>query len=145
MALRSVAGALSALFRVTGAFHGPAEIAHGWFDAHATKFSSGLQKLLDAHATVATFGFELLPRVKANVPPEVVQPPRSREAPVGAPSSRPVTGAVAGTPPRTTAALIFDVAVSFTGSQRQVAETVATKVRDAGFDVFYDRFFPEQP
>jgi len=34
--------------------------------------------------------------------------------------------------------------VSFAGSQRQVAETVATKVRDAGFDVFYDGFYPEQ-
>ena len=38
----------------------------------------------------------------------------------------------------------FDVAISFAGSQRQVAEAIATRVRDAGFEVFYDRFFPEQ-
>jgi hypothetical protein len=115
-------------------FNGPAEIAHKWFDAHAEKFSPGLQKLLDAHATLATFGFELLPSVRANVPPEVVQPPRTRRAP----SRSAPSGASAPAP------AAFDVAISFAGPQRPIAEEIATKVRDAGFEVFYDAFFPEQ-
>jgi len=113
-------------------FHGAAEIAHGWFDAHAQKFSTGLQKLLDAHATLATFGFELLPSVRANVPPEQVQPPRPRRTP-----SRAV-------PSVGSAPSAFDVAISFAGPQRSIAEAIATKVRDAGFEVFYDAFYPEQ-
>jgi hypothetical protein len=112
-------------------FHGPTEIAHGWFAASAETFSPGLQKLLDAHATLATFGFELLPNVCANVPPEAVQPPRSRRT-----SSRP---AASGSAPSA-----FDVAISFAGPQRSIAEAIATKVRDAGFEVFYDAFYPEQ-
>jgi len=113
-------------------FNGPAEIAHKWFDAHAEKFSPGLQKLLDSHATLATFGFQLLPTVRANVPPEIVQPPRARRAqnpaqPSAAPSPR-----------------AFDVAISFAGPQRAIAEAIATRVRDAGFEVFYDAFYPEQ-
>jgi hypothetical protein len=108
------------------------EIAHKWFDAHAANFSPGLQKLLDAHATLATFGFELLPSVRANVPPELVQPPRPRRAP-----SRPLRS-VAPSP------VVFDVAILFAGPQRTIAEAIATKVRDAGFEVFYDAFYPEQ-
>ena len=54
-------------------FDGPADIAHRWFDAHAQKFSSGLHKLLTAHATLATFGLEFLPNVRANLSPESVQ------------------------------------------------------------------------
>lgn len=113
-------------------FNGPAEIAHKWFDVHAEKFSSGLQKLLDAHATLATFGFELLPSVRANVPPEVVQPPRTRRTP----SRRVPSGASEPT--------AFDAAISFAGPQRDIAEAIAIKVRDAGFEVFYDAFYPEQ-
>jgi hypothetical protein len=113
-------------------FNGPAEIAHKWFDVHAEKFSQGLQKLLDAHATVATFGFDLLPSVRANVPPEVVQPPRPRRAASHAQSSA------------VPSPLAFDLAISFAGPQRAIAEGIATKVREAGFEVFYDAFYPEQ-
>jgi TIR domain len=35
----------------------------------------------------------------------------------------------------------FDVAVSFAGSQRPIAEQLATIVSDAAFEVFYDHFF----
>ncbi len=37
----------------------------------------------------------------------------------------------------------FDVAISFAGPERQFAEQLAGKVRDAGFSVFYDNFYPE--
>jgi len=38
----------------------------------------------------------------------------------------------------------YDVAISFAGPQREIAEAVATRVSAAGFEVFFDGFFPEQ-
>lgn len=38
----------------------------------------------------------------------------------------------------------FDVALSFAGTERSFAEELAKRVRDAGFEVFYDEFYPEQ-
>ena len=38
----------------------------------------------------------------------------------------------------------FDVALSFSGTERKFAEELAKRVRDAGFEVFYDEFYPEQ-
>lgn len=37
----------------------------------------------------------------------------------------------------------FDVAISFAGSERSLAESLANKIQDAGFAVFYDNFYPE--
>jgi hypothetical protein len=37
----------------------------------------------------------------------------------------------------------FDIAMSFAGPQREVAEDIASRVKDAGFSVFYDYFYPE--
>lgn len=41
-------------------FNGPAEIAHRWFDAHASRFSIGIAKLLTAEAIVSAYGLHLL-------------------------------------------------------------------------------------
>jgi hypothetical protein len=112
-------------------FDGSPEIAHKWFDGHAQSFSNGLQKLLDAHATLETFGLSLLPTVRANLPPEVVQPPTARTRSTKGSSVAP-SGAT------------YDVAISFAGAQRDIAETIALRVQTAGFQVFYDRFYPEQ-
>ena len=38
----------------------------------------------------------------------------------------------------------FDVAISFVGSERTYAEALANAVREAGFAVFYDDFYPAQ-
>jgi hypothetical protein len=38
----------------------------------------------------------------------------------------------------------YDVALSFAGTERSHAEELAQRVRDAGFEVFYDGFYPEQ-
>ena len=38
----------------------------------------------------------------------------------------------------------FDVAISFAGPQRDLAQEFATILRDAGFTVFYDNFYPAQ-
>jgi hypothetical protein len=37
----------------------------------------------------------------------------------------------------------FDVAISFAGSERELAEKLAEKLRAAGIIVFYDNFYPE--
>jgi hypothetical protein len=37
----------------------------------------------------------------------------------------------------------FDVAISFAGSERHLAERLATILRNAGVTVFYDDFYPE--
>src|SRR5207248_10639985 len=42
-------------------FDSNAEFAHGSFDAHATNFSSGVEQLLLAQATVEPFGMAILP------------------------------------------------------------------------------------
>ena len=38
----------------------------------------------------------------------------------------------------------FDVAISFAGTERAEAEKLAEVVREAGYAVFYDNFYPEQ-
>jgi hypothetical protein len=114
----------------------PANTAHGWSDAHSTHFSPGLRALLNAEATVQPFGISLLP-VKSNIPPTVIQPVRRSSAAVKASSRQ--SGAAPGQ-----GQFDYDVAVSFAGTEREVAEVIATRVRDAGFSVFYDEFYPEQ-
>ena len=37
----------------------------------------------------------------------------------------------------------YDIAISFAGPQRSMAEALARSVRDAGFEVFFDGFCPE--
>jgi hypothetical protein len=118
-------------------FHGPAEIVHGWFDSHHRRFSIGISKLLSAEAVVSKHNLHLLPNVKTNVPVEASQPPRRQRTTT--PSNRPAI--------ITSTSIVissYDLAISFAGTQRDMAELVANRVRDAGFDVFYDRFYPEQ-
>ena len=43
---------------------------------------------------------------------------------------------------RGTRRLKFDVAISFAGTERDVAEQLAIRLRDAGYAVFYDNFYP---
>ena len=134
-------------------FNGPAEIAHKWFGAHETKFSQGIANLLEAETVVNSFGFGVLPSVQINVPPEASQPLKQtlgvRRREVLAPAVERSTGS-SSTPlsggPTVPAVTIgpFDVAVSFAGTERSLAESLAARVRDAGYEVFYDRFYPEQ-
>lgn len=110
------------------------EAAHRYFDAHATHFSKGLKLLLSAHATLGSLGISFL-----SIPSPV---------PVSAPSPRqvPPPGARTGPaqPPQPAMPNRFDVALSFAGTERSFAEELAKRVRDAGFEVFYDEFYPEQ-
>jgi hypothetical protein len=112
-------------------FNRNTEYAHGYFDAHATHFSPGLQHLLAAHA-------ELEPHVISFLsvrPPPAVSPTSPA---VAAPKSR------SELIPTTERQYPYDVAISFAGPERSYAEEFAKRVRDAGFKVFYDDFYPEQ-
>jgi hypothetical protein len=115
-------------------FRGNVEYAHGAFDAHATQFSPGIEALLAANAAVEQVGMTFLPfekpaaRMRADIAVNVARP---TAAPKRAPSP---SAALPDT---------FDVAISFAGTERKLAEQLADLVRAAGFAVFYDNFYPE--
>jgi hypothetical protein len=106
-----------------------AEVAHRYFDAHAKNFSTGLEHLLSAHAVLDPHGMSFLAMTE----------------PIGhttASSSTTVeirSGVGASSIPEA-----FDVAISFAGREREFAERLANQVRDAGFEVFYDGYYPAQ-
>ncbi len=116
-------------------FDGSAETAHRYFDSHKSHFSPGIERLLAAHAKLSHFGISFLD-VKASAPererPAVQQAPPTavRQA-----TRQPVTQ---------DRAFRYDVAMSFAGSERPKAEALAKYLRDAGLEVFYDNFYPEQ-
>lgn len=108
-----------------------AETAYAWFDAHATKFSQGLQRLLTVKALMEPHGIYFLPL--GHDQNEMAKQEISRKI------------------QRAKAPLVkagrdyeYDVALSFAGTERHLAERLANIVRDAGLSVFYDDFFPEQ-
>jgi TIR domain len=102
--------------------------AHQWFDAHPQHFSLAIEKLLAAQTAVAPFAMSILPS-RGSLTTAPTPPART-------PSGRTKADARAGD-------LQYDIAISFAGSQRDFAERIATRVRDAGFRVFYDNFYPE--
>ena len=113
--------------RGDGVFDSNAEVAHRSFDNHATHFTKGIKGLLDAHAIMEPWGMSFLPVPKNMNAPRVSI---ARAAPVG--------------PKATKGGYSYDVAFSFAGTERPLAEEIATIVRNSGFSVFYDSFYPEQ-
>jgi hypothetical protein len=113
--------------RGDGPFDNNTEAAHRWFDAHAARFSPGLEKLLSANARVEGLGLRFLPfdkpaaRLNADVAQLTVRPETVKSLKPGH----------------------FDVAISFAGSERTHAEDLAKMLTAAGFSVFYDDFYPE--
>ena len=110
------------------------EFAHRCFDAHQSQFSLAIESLLAAHAAVETVGITFLPFQKAAVRMHIdiasnVLRAANPKAAVSAPPALPDT---------------FDVAVSFAGTERAEAEKLAGILREAGYAVFYDNFYPEQ-
>ena len=109
-------------------FNTNAETAHRWFDAQASHFSPGIQKLLTANADIEKAGLTFLPfpkptaRLNADIEKRTVRP-KSRSAQSDLSH--------------------FDVAISFAGTERQFAEKLAILLKEAGFSVFYDEFYPE--
>ena len=117
-------------------FGGNAGYVHSAFDAHTSHFSAAVQALIEAQAIVSPFGFAFLPVIPGRSPirqPQVTDPKK--------PSSfSPSQSAV---PDTSGQRYEYDVAISFAGSERSYAECLATTVRDNGFRVFYDDFYPE--
>lgn len=113
-----------------GGWNRSAEYVHGFFDAHASRFSPAIQSLLTAHATLLPFGMNLLP------PHPVGAVGASKSiAPTPPVECRPVRRSVSG--------YKYDVALSFAGMERPLASDLAKKLLAAGVEVFYDQFYPE--
>ena len=105
-----------------------------FFDAHATRCAPGLNVLLDSHAAMLPFNMLLLPAAA----------PTRAAVTLGAPSTKLIRSPAPSRPqPAGGAGYKYDVALSFAGTERPLAEKLATVVRDAGAQVFYDEFYPE--
>ena len=110
------------------------EAAYRYFDAHAMHFSKGIKLFLSAHAMLGPFEVSFL-----SIPsPTLVSAPSPRQAPRPGAHTGPTRASQQAMPQR------FDVALSFAGTERRFAEELAKRVREAGFEVFYDEFYPEQ-
>lgn len=109
-------------------FDSNANTAHGWFDSHTQHFSPGIQKLLSANAEIEKSGLVFLPFQK---------PAERLSIDIEKRTERPKTSS------KLSGASTFDVAISFAGTDRESAEKLATLLKEAGFSVFYDEFYPE--
>jgi TIR domain len=126
------------LFEVDNPFDGNLDFAHKSFDEHATRFSQAVEGLLAANAAAERAGLTFLPiarpaeRQRNDIirqigPPIEAKPPRKS----------PTMAFDAALPSS------FDVAISFAGTERALAEQLAEKLRAAGIAVFYDYFYAE--
>lgn len=112
-------------------FGSNAEVAHRWFDSHAIHFAEGIKDLLEAHSILEPWGMTFLLTKKDSATRATL----------------PITVTTAKKPVIATPAKSgyqYDVAFSFAGTERPLAEEIATIVRESGFSVFYDNFYPEQ-
>jgi hypothetical protein len=114
-------------------FNASTEFAYRAFDSLAANFSPGISKLLHAHSVLEPFGLRLLPIPDARTRMADELRTHARSLPTARPPLR------AGALPEK-----FDVAVTFAGPERQHAEPLAKMVREAGYEVFYDDFYPAQ-
>jgi Uncharacterized protein containing a TIR (Toll-Interleukin 1-resistance) domain len=110
------------------------EYAHRCFDAHAGQFSRGIESLLEANSAVEAAGMSFLTiaspveRNRIDIAKQIVRPK----------PTKPVTMAFDAALPTN-----FDVAISFAGTERGLAEQLAMRLQAAGITVFYDNFYPE--
>lgn len=106
-----------------------AEYAHSHFDSHAEHFSPGSKQLLAAHAELQKYGISFLPITE---PANAVASERTRKQETVETREKPK-------PP-----FRFDVAISYATPEKDYADKLAKQVRESGFNVFYDDFYPEQ-
>ncbi|WP_407121155.1 TIR domain-containing protein [Bradyrhizobium sp. STM 3561] len=126
------------LFEGDNPFDGNVNFAHQSFDAHATRFSQAVEGLLAANAAAERAGLTFLPIAK---PTERLRNDIVRQigTPIEKKRKRP-------NPEMAFDAVMpsnFDVAISFAGTERNLAEQLAEKLRAAGIAVFYDNFYAE--
>lgn len=114
-------------------FDSNADIAHRYFDSHQQHFSLGIKSLLSAQEIMEKVGMGFLPSFDI--------PEKRRDQEIARRIVK--TKTVSTKKPENEAFSNFDVAISFAGTERKYAEELAVQVRDAGFQVFYDDFFPE--
>lgn len=114
-------------------FNRLANFVHDAFDAHAEHFSVGIEKLLNAHSFLNRHNLSFL-RLDSASPAQIS---------IQTTFSPTTKGVVQVAKPDSTLPDQFDVALSFAGTEREHAETLATIVRDAGYAVFYDNFYEE--
>src|ERR1700690_308977 len=119
--------------RGEGIFDSNVESANKWFDAYQQHFTPGTKSLLAAQETMEQVGMGFLPSFE--------QPETRRAQEISQRVSKSKPDAKISTPKVNPH---FDVAISFAGTEREYAEQLADKVRSAGFDVFYDKFYPEE-
>jgi hypothetical protein len=119
---------------------GNVDHAHRAFDAHASQFSPGIESILSANASIEAVGMSFLrlmrpaERMKLDIATKVIRP-------ANASALRNSTAAKTSLPAIPDS---FDVAISFAGTEREHAQQLAEALREAGYAVFYDDFFPEQ-
>jgi hypothetical protein len=105
-------------------FNSNAQSTHDVFKDVAVHFSPGIEALINSNSLVVPFGFSFLKRTnnfeKSVSEVEIPQIPIKDFE------------------------YDYDVAISFSGSQRPLAERFAEIIRSAGFLPFYDNFYPEQ-
>jgi len=119
-------------------FNRSADIADGAFDAHAEHFAVGIEKLLGAHSFLNRHNLSFL-CIDATLPIQIGHLVISTQNPFS-PTTK---GATQVAKPASILPEQFDVALSFAGTEREYAETLATIVRDAGYAIFYDDFYQE--
>ena len=118
-------------------FDGNVDFAHQSFGAHATRFSPAIEALLEANAAAERVGLTFLPiakpaeRLRNDIVEQIRLPTNTK------PKSKPTMAFDAALPSQ------FDVAISFAGTEREMAEKLATLLQAAGIAVFYDNFYPE--
>jgi hypothetical protein len=118
--------------------HGPESVGVGqgndlslyvpwWFSQHSTHFSSGIQKILESNSKMEKYGFQFLP--------------------IHSPASRLKTDLYRKTVVLNKmshkSAEQFDIAISFAGPERLIAEKLAKIVKEAGHSVFFDDFYAD--
>jgi hypothetical protein len=126
------------LYETDNPFEGNVDFAHQAFDAHASRFSQAIEGLLAANAAAERAGLTFLPITK---PAERQRNDIIRH--IGLPTDKkparrdPKMAFDAAMPSS------FDIAISFAGTERALAEQLAEKLRAAGIAVFYDYFYAE--
>ena len=125
------------LLETANPFDGNVEFAHQSFGAHAARFSPAVEALLAANAAAERVGLTFLPiarpaeRFRDDIVQQIRLPTNTK------PKSKPTITFDAALPSN------FDVAISFAGTERELAEKLAEILRAAGIAVFYDNFYPE--
>jgi hypothetical protein len=127
------------LLETENPFDGNVNFAHQSFDAHSARFSPAVEALLAANAAAERVGLTFLPIAKPadRLRDDIVQQIRLPTNTKKDPKSKPTMAFDAALPSS------FDVAISFAGTERELAEKLAESLRAAGIAVFYDDFYPE--